>query len=160
LCLDDDVRLSLLAELLGCCASDTAVRADDVVVLQAVDAPLHPSPPQWLAQLARHDQLGDDRDGREERQNPGQDEADRENTSTRTEWTNLAEADGGERGDGHVQAVEQRPVFDQAVPDGADRESDEEQQQRQSEANYEVPPEPHPGRSHAPIMRWASNASR
>ena len=59
-------------------APDAPVPADDEVVLQLVDAPLHPLPPRRFTEVPLEDPLRDDRDRHEHEADADREQADRE----------------------------------------------------------------------------------
>jgi hypothetical protein len=94
---------------------DAAVGADDVMVLEVVEALAHASPPDRFLQLAGDQRPGHRIDAGGQGDDPEDDEGNREHLPGGVQWPDLAVADRGQGGHGHVERVGQAPALQQQV---------------------------------------------
>ena len=112
---DDDVRHALLGELLGDRPSDAAVAAQDQMVLHPTDAPPHALALEHLAEMSLDDVCHQRQHGIGEDAEADRDDPDRPPFAGPVERCRLSVADRRDRGDGHVERVEPRPVLEHDV---------------------------------------------
>ena len=121
--LDDDVPNRPLLELSDDLGTDAAVPADDVVVAQALEPVLQLPPSPVLAEPVRGQDLGEDPERVEHRSDATDDQGRGEHATDRAQRVDLAEPDGGDRADSHVERVERVPALEQRIAEGAGRAS-------------------------------------
>ena len=110
--LDDADGGAHLGQLRADRRADASVTADDHVFLESGERAFHAPFPPVFDEIALDEQAG--KLGREGRRGPQteQHEHEGEGPAGRREFVHLAEADGRQGDDRHVEGVEQRPVLD------------------------------------------------
>jgi len=124
---DDDEGEVTAGELAGDLLADAAEAAEDVVVFEALDLTAHSLYPQERAELAFQGELEEAQQCVEYRADAGYGEEHGEDAAGGVEGADLAEADGHDGGDGHVEGVDEAPAFDDHVGGGADDGDDDEE---------------------------------
>jgi hypothetical protein len=99
------------------------------VVLHGFDQLFHLHPPEIALELPLEHDLGDLADCIEQDGDAGDDQQHGEQASRPRQGMHLHEAHRADRGDGHVEAIQERPVFDRHVA----RRAEQDQQQERAE---------------------------
>src|SRR5581483_8797159 len=97
---------AVLLELADDLRADAAVPADDEVIAQRIDVPSHPPVPPVLAEPPLGEGLREDRERVEDRAGAAEDQRRREEAAPRRERMDLAETDGRDGRQAHVEGVE------------------------------------------------------
>ena len=109
------------------------VAAHDVVTAHAFDHADPPNMPQIALQLAFHDRPADLGGQEQEDADAGHEQGHRQRLARRRQRKHVAEADGGDGDDGHVEGVPPGNPLDQPVAGGAGEEQRHDQRGRAQE---------------------------
>jgi len=130
LIVDDHERHTFGAQALDHGLSHAAVSAYDVMVPHTADMSFHFFSPEEVAHAPSEHNVPEQGEGIDECSHSGQDENNREQLTPGGKGLYLTKTDGEDGDDGHVEAVQEWPAFQDVVSDGADQDHKQDEQQR------------------------------
>src|SRR4030095_4717015 len=128
---DYDERHALSLQLVGNDAADTAMAAENEVVLNLFQHSTHAAPLEPSLQAALDDDCGHCGRGIKDRPHTADEQNDCEYLTGPAERMHFAKANSRDRRDRHIEGVPRIPSLDHHVPECAGRNDDQEEQERQ-----------------------------